>query len=48
MDIEPKIEPKKEMDSLEVELRKPKKRNKKDKVNFNITFEEKDVIIFFK
>jgi hypothetical protein len=38
--------------TLEIEVKKPKKRGrkqvKKDKVNFNITFEEKDVIIFFK
>ena len=32
---------------LEEEVRKPKKGRKKDRVKFNLTFEEKDVKIFF-
>jgi len=38
----------KEPKTLEEEVRKPKRRSKKtDKIKFNLTFEEKDVKIFF-
>jgi len=42
--MEQPVEPK---SNIEVEVRKPKKSKKKDRVKFSLTFQEKDVKIFF-
>ena len=45
--MEQPIDPKEPKSQIEVEVRKKKRTKKRDRVKFNLTFEEKDVKIFF-